>query len=440
MKRVAIIGGGPIGMEAALYGALAGFDVHLYERGRLCENVRTWGHIGLFTEWKRNRSPLAVGLLRELGHSLPPDDTTSTGAELAEYVCRLAALPQLRGRLHPQTEVVALTRECCLKSDYLHDERRAAFPFRLLVRGARGERVEHADAVLDATGVYATPNWLGSGGAPCPGELSLKNRIDYHLPDVAGAESGRFASRHTLVIGSGHSAASTLLAISELIPEHPRTRITWAVRRDVPQHGFPYTLIPDDPAPHRYELHRRANELTQHSNVDFRPQSSVEAIEHNGQQFCVRLTSSPRSELVKSDGNCAWLACDNVVAHTGFRADATLWSELQIVAHPATGGPLSLAEALMRHNRERGVGLSTGYAELQPDPAVPVEENGWPELINNPELLRQPEPNFFVIGIKSYGRDAGFLMQNGFRQVRDVYELISGDKQLDLYEGALNGE
>jgi thioredoxin reductase len=62
MKRVVVIGGGPIGVEAAFYGVCAGYDVQLFERGQLCANVRDWGHIGLFTEWKRNRSPLAVRL------------------------------------------------------------------------------------------------------------------------------------------------------------------------------------------------------------------------------------------------------------------------------------------------------------------------------------------------------------------------------------------
>ena len=115
--KIAILGGGPIGVEAALYGAFAGFDVALFERGQIAQHVREWGHVQVFTEWKRNRSPLAVRLLQQRGLTLAPAETTSTGNELAEYVLRLAALPPLRGRLHPQTEVMALTRECCLKSD-----------------------------------------------------------------------------------------------------------------------------------------------------------------------------------------------------------------------------------------------------------------------------------------------------------------------------------
>lgn len=462
MKRIAIIGGGPIAVEAALYGVRAGFNVQLYERGRLADNVRQWGYIRVFTEWGRNRSPLACRLLQEAGSTLPPDEETSTGNELADYVVRLAALEPLRGRIHPQTEVTSLTRERCLKSDFIGDPRRTEFPFRLLLRGPFGERIKHADAVIDATGVYATPNWMGSGGAPCAGELECRRRIDYHLPDVTGYDRGRFANHHTLVIGSGHSAASTLRSIAELIPDYPQTRMTWAVRRDVPEHGYPYTLVEDDPSPHRDALHRRANELTEHPNVDFRPRTVVDAIAYKNNRFRVALSDGATTSNIDSPQHTtlaahdSWLECDNVVVHTGFRPDGALWSELQVLEHPATGGPFHLAEALIANNVRSGVGLSTGYAEKRPtqdhlaeDRSAPDQEtehaadeespspDRWHFSPGDPALLQSGEPNFYIIGIKSYGRDAGFLMQNGFRQVRNVYKLISGDDTLDLYEGAL---
>ncbi len=437
MKRVAIIGGGPIGVEAALYGACAGFDVQLYERGQIAANVRRWGHIGFFTEWGRNRSPLACKLLRAQGVELAPDDTTSTGHELADYVERLAGLEPLRGRLHLNTEVLSLTRERCLKSDFIADPRRTDFPFRLLLRDASGERVAHADAVLDATGVYATPNWLGSGGAPCAGEISCRPYIDYHLPDVAGGDRERFANHHTLVIGSGHSAAQTLIAICDLMEKYPQTRVTWIVRRDVPPHGYPYTLVEDDPSPNRDRLHRRANELIEHPQVRFWPRAVTTAVERSGQRFRVTI------DRLHDDGeDCEVIECDNIVAHTGFRPDHTLWRELQVQVHPATDGPYRLAEILIANNARGGVGLSTGYAEKRPAPSENTSEEPMPDRwhinISDPALLLSGEPNFFIIGIKSYGRDAGFLMHNGFRQVRDVYKLVSGDPTLDLYEGVLD--
>lgn len=423
--KIGIIGGGPLGLEAALYGASAGLDVLLLERGRLAENVRQWSHVGLFTEWGRNRSPLAARLLEEQRCVLPPADTYPSGADLAAYVQRLAALPALRGRLAPQTEVVALTREGCLKSDHWgHPETRSKFPFRMLTRGVGGEKVRHFDAVIDATGVYATPNFLGSGGAPCPGELALAGAIDYHLPDVEGAERARFGNKATLVVGSGHSAASTALAIGSLLEAAPRTALIWAVRRGLSSTGELYWLDPEDQVSGRRKLGDAANRLVQSPRVELRTSTVVESVTRRGGGFAVTL----------SDG--AEIIVDNVVAHTGFRPDPALWRELQVVEHPATGGPETLSQAIMDTNMELGLGLSTGYAERLKPPG-PRSKSQLEKSKAGPDLMRLPEPNFFVVGIKSYGRDAGFLMQNGFRQVRDVYQLLTANPDLDLYQGAL---
>ena len=419
--KIAIIGGGPIGMEALLYGTHVGADVMLFERGRIGENVRQWGHVGLFTEWKRDRSPLGERLLRERGDTLPDAETSPNGDQLADYLQRLASLPELKGKIASQTAVVSLTREAMLKHDFWEDPRRSDAPFRLMTRGVAGEKVFHFDAVIDATGVFATPNWVGNGGAPCPGELALGDQIDYAIPDVLGAERGRFAGKHSLVIGTGHSAASTLLAISELMDEHPETRLTWIVRRDRAKDGSLYYIDPEDISSGRRKLGERANALATDARVDLRLQTVIDGLKRSGGIWTVQL----------SNGEC--VQCDNICAGVGFRPDPTLWSELQISQHPASGGPDRLAQAIMESNKRAGVGLSTGYAEKSGEVSKPEADKE-----NDPlELLKLDEPNFFVLGIKSYGRDAGFLMQNGFRQVRDVYKVLCGDKDLDLYEGVL---
>ena len=44
------------------------------------------------------------------------------------------------------------------------------------------------------------------------------------------------------------------------------------------------------------------------------------------------------------------------------------------------------------------------------------------------------KPNFFIVGAKSYGRNSHFLLRNGFEQIRDVFRLITGKPELDLYK------
>jgi thioredoxin reductase len=444
MKRVVIIGGGPIGIEAALYGAVAGCDVQLFERGEIASNVRSWGYVHVFTEWARNRSPLAARLLRERGATLPPEESNSTGDELAEYAASLAALPELEGRVHTHTQVLAISRERTLRSDLIDDPRRLERPFRILVRGPQGEQIVHADAVIDASGVYTTPNYVGNGGMPCPGESDLMERIDYAIPDVAGRDRARFENKTTLVVGSGHSAASTLIAVGDLLDSAPATRIVWAVRRDVPEHGDPYTLIPEDESSTRNKLHTRANALAHDERVDFHPRTIVDSIAREstpqGERLRVTLlTTTPQGQQATQ------VLVDNIAAHTGFRPDNTLYAELTVQIHAATGAPLRLGEALVAANHSKGLGLSTGYAEKpakkeEPGNIEQLDEkvvDKWKFSPNDPDLLETGEKNFFVLGIKSYGRDAGFLMQNGFRQVRDAYKLIQSCA-LDLYEGALD--
>jgi len=247
--------------------------------------------------------------------------------------------------------------------------------------------------------------------------------------------------------------------------------------------------------------------LTSHPNVDFKPRAVVERIDFNGRNFQVTVSQLASASEMRTSGAATMeaenppgaaheyssgspnveaapqleiVSCDNVVAHTGFRPDRALWSELQVHEHFATGGPFELAQAILSQNKRSGVGLSTGYAEknaeesinaashaaeksangvigadandsnadtsasladsavLQPGDAPIVDR--FRAVVGDPQLLSHPEPNFFIIGIKSYGRDAGFLMQNGFRQVRDAYQLISGDAALDCYDGALDEE
>ncbi len=443
--KVAVLGGGPIGVEAALYGACAGFDVSLFERGQIAQSVREWGHVQVFTEWNRNRSPLATQLLHTSGVLLPSRESYSSGYELADFVQKMAELPPLRNRVFSYTQVRAITRESCLKSDFIGDERRADFPFRLLLRDARGERVEFFDAVLDATGVYSTPNWMGSGGAPCVGEDDCKNRIDYKLPDVLGKDRARFAGRSTLVVGSGHSAASTLLSIADLMDEFPATKLVWVVRRDVPPHGAPYTIVAEETSATRAKLHHRVNALVEHVNVLFLPRTTIEKVAHDGHGFQVEISTKNKASQIGD------VRVDNIAAHVGFRADPDLWDELPIEIFPPTGAPRLLGEALHAQNLRIGVGLSTGYAEKQPNAEnegkqiktqsekdSKNEPDRWSFIADDPQLLRTGEPNFYVIGIKSYGRDAGFLMHNGFRQVRDVYKTLSGDSTLDLYGGEGN--
>src|SRR4051794_23852077 len=62
--RVAVIGAGPIGIEAALYAKACGSQVTVYDRGPIGEHVRRWGHVRMFTPFGMNSTALGLAEVR----------------------------------------------------------------------------------------------------------------------------------------------------------------------------------------------------------------------------------------------------------------------------------------------------------------------------------------------------------------------------------------
>ena len=118
--RIAVLGAGPIGLEAALYAPFLGYEVMLYQRGRVAEHVLHWGHVRMFTPWQMNVSPLGVAALRAQHPNWQPpaDDLLITGRQWAEsYLLPLAASDLLADNIQTETQVVALARRGLLKGD-----------------------------------------------------------------------------------------------------------------------------------------------------------------------------------------------------------------------------------------------------------------------------------------------------------------------------------
>ena len=63
--RVAVIGAGPVGVEAALHAKAAGCRVSVYDRGQVGEHVVRWGHARMFTPFGMNCTPLGLAEVRK---------------------------------------------------------------------------------------------------------------------------------------------------------------------------------------------------------------------------------------------------------------------------------------------------------------------------------------------------------------------------------------
>jgi thioredoxin reductase len=405
--RIAVLGAGPIGLEAALYAATLQLPVTVYDAGRVGEHLHRWGHVRLFSPFAMNSTPLGRTCVRtaDAEHDFPGDADLLTGREhLAAYLEPLAAAPPLRDHIRTQTFVVQVGRAGYLKEDSPGDERRGRQPFRLLLRAADGkERFEEADVVLDCTGTYRRHRSLGDGGILAAGEAAAERNIAYGLEDILGERRGHYADKTIIVIGGGFSAATTVSNLATLAEKHPSTWVIWLARGAGMQ---PIKRVMNDSLRERDRLAVRANTLATRSDgcVEFHPQTAIDAIECGGPDGPFAIHGHRDGKPTKWEG-------DRLIANVGYSPDDRIYRELQIHECYATLGPMALAAALLKH---AGGDCLT----------VPAQ---------GAAALRSPEPNFFVLGSKSYGRNAAFLLRAGFTQVREVFTLITGRADLDLY-------
>lgn len=410
--KIAILGAGPIGLEAALYARFLGYDVDIFERGRVAENVLRWGHVRMFSPFGMNRSPLGLAALQAQDASCQPpaDSDVLTGREYAErYLLPISQTDLLADHLRLNTTVLSINHEDLLKGELVGDPDRADYDFRVLLLDAAGnETVTSADVVIDTTGVYGNPNWLGQGGAPAVGERALREQIEYGVPDVLGSNRDQYANRRTLVIGAGYSAATTAVALAKLMSEAPETKMTWIVRRRAMEAG-PVRVINDDRLAERAKLSQAANRIATDSapGITFRTATSVTEIGRGADEsaFVVRLVGEAEEEA----------EFDNIIANVGYRPNNSLYEELQVHECYASQGPMKLAAALL--------GASSGDCLDQTS--------------HGPQTLITPEPNFYILGAKSYGRDSNFLVSIGLEQIRELFTIIGDREDLDLYQNAL---
>src|SRR5262245_35825189 len=188
--RLAILGAGPIGLEAALYARKLDLPVNVYERARVGEHFQRFGHVRLFSPFGMNATPLgrAAILAEHARHEFPADAECVTAQQHFEaYLQPLSQVDDLRECIRTGVEVLHVSRQGFLKHEAPGDARRGKQPFRLVLRGAdKKEFTEEADVVLDCTGTYGQHRWLGEGGIPALGEAAAEAHVAYGLEDVRG--------------------------------------------------------------------------------------------------------------------------------------------------------------------------------------------------------------------------------------------------------------
>ncbi len=432
--HIAILGAGPTGLEAALAAADAGSSFTLYEAGEgVGANIRDWGHVRLFSPWAYDVSPRARAALTRAGVPVPEatDPSCPTGAELVERVLApVAALPAIADRLQTGTRVLEVGRQGLLKHEAIASAARAERPFRLLVEDTTGtQRIDRADVVLDCTGSYDRPNALGDGGIAAPGEDALGDRIERRIPDLErdtrlrwlrSLRSLRSLGRRVLVVGAGHSAMTAVVALAEaaaaaaIEPDAPQSEILWAIRGAEPA----WRIDPDDPLPERSGLVAKARALAAGGSPHVRTRYGVvvDALADDGDGVRVTLRATHASPAAGGNGSDPSpqdeVVVDRILALTGSVGDHRIYRQLQVHECYATSGPMKLAAALLAEAGAGGDGAADCLAQ---------ESHGV-------ETLTNPEPGFFILGAKSYGRNSSFLMRLGWQQVDEVFAALATER------------
>ena len=388
---VAVIGAGPVGLAAAAHLVERGIPFVIYEAGdEIAASVMSWGHTRLFSPWRHLVDPASRRLLEAEGWRMPDSAVPPTGRELVErYLSPLAAHPAIAPHLRLRTEVRGVAREAM---DRTRTRGRAASPFSVRI-DTGGELVDvAARAVIDASGTYRSPNPLSSNGLDLLGFDEIADRVTPALPDVRGAQRAAFAGRRVLVVGAGHSAANTLLALVELAREAPGTTITWAIRN---AQAVRVSSSEDDELADRARLGGRVDGAVADGLI-----TKIDEFEITRARRLaggVEILGRRRDEMVA-------ITADIVVNATGFRPDLRMLREIRLELDEVVEAPRRLAPLIDPNVHSCGTVPPHGVRELT-----------------------HPEPGFYMVGMKSYGRAPTFLLATGYEQVRSVTAWLAGD-------------
>ena len=356
-------------------------------------SVRQWGHVQLFSPWEYNVDRAAARLLASTGWNSPEPDQYPTGAELVErYLEPLAASTALASHIHTSSRVTDISR---VGFDKLKSRGREAAPFELRYQNGQGPKSVRADAVIDASGTWHSPNPAGANGLRAVGETQAADRIAYGMPDVLGKDRARYAGKTVAVLGAGHSAIGTLTDLARLATESPETRPVWLLRGNDPAKAFGGGA--NDKLAARGELGLAFAALVAAGRITVESEFRVS---HLG-------TDGPRLTVATGAGSCCrQVVVDQLIVATGFRPDLDFVRELRIQLDPAIECPVELAPLIDPNEHSCGTVRPHGARELA-----------------------QAEPGFYFAGMKSYGRAPTFLMLTGYEQVRSISAELAGDHE-----------
>ena len=167
--------------------------------------------------------------------------------------------------------------------------------------------------------------------------------------------------------------------------------MVWAIRRGEP--GLLFGGGEKDKLPARGSLGTRIRTLLESGEVKL-----VSGFRTS------RLVETERGIVVQGEGDAVIGPVDELVVATGFRPELGMLRELRTGLDSWLEAPVALAPLIDPNLHSCGTVYPHGFDELS-----------------------HPERDFYVVGMKSYGRAPTFLLLTGYEQVRSVAAALAGD-------------
>ncbi|SOC22487.1 pyridine nucleotide-disulphide oxidoreductase [Ureibacillus xyleni] len=387
---IAIIGAGPVGLAAAAHLVNCGQKFILLESGvRVGSNILEWGHVRLFSPWQYNIDKVAKKLLEQTGWIAPAAETLPTGKEVVElYLEPLAKLPQIKEHLLLESKVVSISKKGL---DKMKNAGRDDAAFVLYIEQQGLTKRMEAKAVIDATGTWSHPNPINADNIWTSEERNLQKHIFYGIPDIGGSQRERYTGKRVAVVGGGHSAINTIIELSQLENE---VEVYWVMRKNKVEDA--YGGEEKDALEARGELGRKIHQLVDDGKVKVLTPFKIHQLSYTNEG--IELIGENREGEFKLSG------IDEIITNTGSRPDFSFLREIRLSIDPATESVEALSPLIDPNLHSCGT----------------VRPHG-------EEILRQPEKNFYIVGMKSYGRAPTFLMATGYEQVRSIVAFLVGD-------------
>ncbi len=397
---IAIIGAGATGIEAALYARFLGYQVLLFEAGKVAQRYREVASLVMDESMERAVSPLGLRALEaQSGKPAEFEHRPVTYREFSQqYLLPLARTDLVHDCVQFQCEVIDISRVRINErmSEDTDFQARCNDEFRLVLRSkARGIWSTRADVILDCSGLATAGPRLG----PCFGWTQL---IEYSPDDLVcsledwltGLDTASSAT--TMIWGCGGLSREAVERFLEKSNAEPRGKLIWLI----PEWSEAES---DDEA-----LARIKKQLNDSASLGYSLQ--VLGVEN--------LTGSVDGNF---KGYANVLLPDDTFLKVGFdrfldldRVRANFDFARALMFQPEQGWNIQSSTGPQRNEREAELGTHRYLHDCA----------GW--------RLATVEPGYYILGSKrKHSNKIAFADRRA--DIRDVFALLGGRADLDLY-------